>query len=137
MGKYSEKKILILAGKPIGSKDIVEYAQQNGAYTIVTDNLSVNQSPAKRIADEHWDVSTADVDLLCEKIKENNIDAVFTGIHEFNIWRAFDVCEKLDLPFYATKEQLIETSVKSRYKQLFREFDIPVIDEFVLTDENF
>src|SRR5690606_10186790 len=53
------------------------------------------------------------------------------------IWRAFDVCEKLDLPFYATKEQLIETSVKSRYKQLFREFDIPVIDEFVLTDENF
>lgn len=137
MSLYSERKMLILAGRPIGSKDIVEYAKQNGVYAVVTDNLTVSQSPVKAIADEYWDVSTADVDLLCEKIKEYGIDAVFTGIHEFNIWRTFDVCEKLNLPFYATREQLIETSVKSNYKQLFRKFDIPVIDEFILTDENF
>jgi len=135
--KYSGKKILILGGKPIGSVDIVRYAKENGAYTIVTDNLPVDESPAKQLADKAWDISTAEVEILCNKIKENNVDAVFTGVHEFNIWRTFEVCNVLNIPFYATEEQLIKTSVKTEYKQLFRAFDIPVIDEFVLNAESF
>src|SRR5690606_30048069 len=102
--KYSGKKILILGGKPIGSVDIVRYAKENGAYTIVTDNLPVDESPAKQLADKAWDISTAEVEILCNKIKENNVDAVFTGVHEFNIWRTFEVCNVLNIPFYATEE---------------------------------
>ena|SRR5690554_2519136 len=134
---YLDKKILILGGKPIGSVEAVKYAQQKRIYTIVTDNLPVEESPAKQISDENWDISTADVDLLCAKIIENNIDAVFTGIHEFNIWKTSEICDRLNLPFYATPEQLIKTSIKSEYKQLFREYNIPVIQEFDLNENTF
>ncbi|HEY8401139.1 MAG TPA: hypothetical protein VIK89_07755 [Cytophagaceae bacterium] len=137
MKKYTGKKILVLAGKPIGSMDIVEYAQFNGAYTIVTDNLSVSQSPAKTLADEIWDISTAEVEVLSEKIKEHKIDAVFTGVHEFNIWRNIDISESTALPFYATREQMFLTSIKNKYKQLFKTFGIPVIDEYRLREEFF
>ena len=137
MELYSGRKILILAGKPIGSLDIVKYAKERGAYTIVTDNLSVLDSPAKVIADEYWDISTADIDLLCGKIKENNIDAVFTGVHEFNIWKALEVCEVLNFPFYASKKQMTATSVKDSYKKLFKDHRVPVIDEFILEKDNF
>lgn len=118
-----------MAGKPIGSVDIVNYLNDNGAHTIVTDNLSVKESPAKQIAKEVWDLSTADVDAITKKSKENNIDALFTGIHEFNIWRSIDVCEKLDLPFYASREEMLNTALKTRYKELFRRFDVPVVPE--------
>lgn len=137
MSLYSGKKLLILAGKPIGSIDIIEYAREEGAYTIVTDNLPTKKSSAKILADEHWDESTASVDLICDKISQHKIDAVFTGVHEFNLWKTLEICENLSLPFYASRYQMEETSIKSRYKQLFREHDVPVIDEFKLTNENF
>lgn len=137
MGSYSGKRVLVLGGKPIGSQDIVGYLKEEGACTIVADYLSPLESPAKQMADETWEVSTAEVGIICDKIEQNKVDAVFTGIHEFNIWRTYEVCEKLNLPFYATKEQLIKTSVKSEYKQLFTKFDIPVIEEYPLTAEEF
>lgn len=136
MGIYSGKKILVLAGKPIGSEDIVKYARESGAYVIVTDNLAIENSLAKKIADEHWDISTAEVEKLCEEIKKNKVDAVFTGIHEFNIWRTLDVCEILNYPFYATRDQLQNTSVKTEYKQLFRDFGIPVVEDFTITQND-
>lgn len=58
-------KLLILGGKPIASCDIVNYANEKGVYTIVTDNLPPNDSPAKLIANEYWEISTAEVDLIC------------------------------------------------------------------------
>lgn len=135
--RNSDKKILILGGKPIGSDEAVRYAQKIGVYTIVTDNLSEEESPAKQISDENWDISTEDVDLLCEKIIENKVDAVFTGIHEFNIWKTSEISKKLNLPFYATQEQLIKTTIKSEYKELFKKYDIPVIPEFDLKENTF
>jgi hypothetical protein len=81
MGKYKGKKVLIMAGKPIGSEDIVNYLKNNKAYTIVTDNHSIKYSPAKLIADESWNISTADVQAIVEKAKKREIDAVFTGAH--------------------------------------------------------
>lgn len=137
MGLYSSKTILILGGKPIGSSDIISYLKENGAYTIVTDYLPAKHSYAKQIADESWDLSTSDVDAICDKIIEDQVDAVFTGVHEANIRMASDICDRLNIPFYTTKEQLIKTSIKSEYKQLFRDFDIPVVPEFALNELTF
>lgn len=124
------KKLLVLGGKPIASCDIVNYANNIGIHTIVTDYLSNDASPAKRIAKETWDISTADVDKLCDKIKETNIKAVFTGAHEFNISKAIDICERLNLNFYTSSEVYNQLSNKEIYKAIFEHAGMPKIREF-------
>ena len=42
----------MVLGSNTGSTDIVKYARENGAYTIVADYLEPAKSPAKLIADE-------------------------------------------------------------------------------------
>ena len=130
----NQKKILIIGGKPIGSLDILKYAKSLGLYTIVCDYLPISESPAKQIADEVWDYSTANVDLIVERAKEENISAVFTGVHEFNIKQCQKICEKLKLPFYATKKDIEVSSNKKIYKEIFRKFDIPVIEEYKVSN---
>lgn len=129
-----KKKILILGGKPIGSVDIVEYAKSLGCYTIVCDYLTKDASPAKQIADECWNYSTADVDDIVQRAKSEHVEAVFTGVHEFNINKSLEICRQLQLPFYATKENMELTSNKRIYKQIFKEFNIPVIPEYKISD---
>ena len=79
--KFAGKKLLIL-GSNVGSSDIVKYAQKEGAYTIVADYLPPEKSAAKLIADEHWLISTTDIDTLYTKCIENKINGVFAGISE-------------------------------------------------------
>lgn len=134
MNSSPKKKLLVMAGKPIASVDIVTYARSKGIYTIVTDNLITEDSPAKLLADEAWSISTNDVEIIVNKAREEKIDAVFTGVHEFNIKKTLEVCAQLNLPFYATEKQLTVTSVKSLYKDLFRKFDIPVVPEYVVEE---
>lgn len=129
------KKMLVLGGKPIASCDIVNYAKELGVYTIVTDNLTPNQSSAKKISDEFWNISTSEVESLGNAIVKNNVDAVFTGVHDFNIRKTFEVCKLIGLPFYATEEQLLMTTVKSLYKKLFQSYKIPIVPEFSINED--
>ena len=76
-----------MGSKPIGSVELVERAKELGAYVIVADYLPIEQSPAKRIADECWDISTAEVDKLVDLCKIHHVDGVSAGVHEFNINR--------------------------------------------------
>lgn len=138
VGKLNElsqkKKILVLGGKPIGSLDIVEYAKNSGCYVIVCDYLPKEQSPAKQIADECWNYSTADVDDIVSKAKATKVDAIFTGIHEFNINRCLEVADKLHLPFYATQKDMELSSNKKVYKDIFRQFGLHLIPEYKISD---
>lgn len=129
-----QSKLLILGGKPIASIDIVQYAKSLGVWTIVCDYLAIGQSPAKEIADECWSYSTADVETICAKAKEENVTAVFTGCHEFNISKCREVCEKLDLPFYATAEQWDSLNDKNKYLSLFASYGLPSIPNQLLTE---
>lgn len=124
------QKILILGGKPIASCDIVSYAKSLGVYTIVTDFLPQTESPAKKISDEFWNISTADVDELCRRIQKEGVSAVFTGVHEFNIERAMEICQKMHFPFYADSQQMYILSNKNLYKDLFYRYGLPKIREY-------
>lgn len=124
------KKLLVLGGKPIASLDIVNYAKSKGIYTIVADYLAKDSSLAKKTANETWEYSTAETDFLSSKMEKENIDAVFTGVHEFNIQRTLDICEELNLPFYTTRRQWDILSDKHKYKQLFANYGLPKIKEF-------
>lgn len=135
MNSFKDKKLLILAGKPIGSVDIVNYAKSLGCYVIVCDYLSKEQSPAKQFADECWEYSTADVDLIVERAGKEGVNAVFTGVHEFNIARCQEICEKLNLPFYVDKQTMINAANKSYYKNILAKFGITLIPQYKIEDK--
>ncbi len=125
--KYKGKKLLILGGIS-HMIDIVNTAKRMGIYTIVTD-YSPN-SPAKALAHKSYDVSTTDIDALLEIAKKENIDGVLNAFEDLNIWVAQELCEKLNLPFYATKNQLEIITNKDKFKKVCRENNVPVIEEY-------
>lgn len=124
------KKLLVLGGKPIGSIELVTRAKELGLYVIVTDYLPVEQSPAKTIADEVWDISTAEVDILVTKCREQKVDGILTGVHEFNINRMLDICAKLNKPCYCSPSTWIYCDDKIKFKRLCQENGIPVARKY-------
>lgn len=124
-----DKKLLILGGTVL-TCDIVKTAQSKGLYTIVTDWNKPDLSPAKLIADEYWNISLMDYDLLTEKIKEENINGIITGFTDSYLLPYQRLCEMNNLPCYATKEQFEWTTDKASFKTKCRKYDVPVVPEF-------
>lgn len=127
MNSPTEKKILILSGIA-HMVNVVETAKKMGFYTIVTDKAA--GSPAKAVADKYYDVSTSDIERLAEIAEAEGIDGVFNGFDDLNTWNALALCERLNLPYYATHEQLKICSNKDQFKEHCRKFGVPVIEEY-------
>lgn len=125
-------KVLILGGKPIGSCEIVKKAKEMGLYTIVADYLKMDESAAKKIADEHWEISTSEVNELKEKCLEENVIAVLTGVHEFNIERKIELCDVLKLPQYCSKEQWDFCENKYEFKKMCEKHGLDVAKTYTL-----
>lgn len=124
------KKLLILGGKPIGSVELACRAKELGLYVIVTDYLPAEHSPAKRFADEVWDISTAEVDALADKCRKCKVDGILTAVHEFNINRMLELCTLLQKPCYCTPATWIYCDNKVEFKRLCAENGIPVARKY-------
>ena len=122
--KFAGKKLLIL-GSNVGSSDIVKYAKKEGAYTIVADYLPPEKSAAKLIADEHWLISTTDIDTLYTKCIENKINGVFAGISELNLLNSMVLSEKLGLRFYCNRKQWNLVENKACFRKLCQKYSVP------------
>lgn len=122
-----KKKILILGGIT-HMMDVVRKAHEMELYTIVCDYSNI--SPAKKMSDKSYDISTVDIDKLETVAKEEKIDAVFAGFEDLNTWNALQLCERLKLPFYATRRQLEITSNKKKFKEFCRYCGVPVVPEY-------
>lgn len=131
---YSGKKLLVLGGKPIGSVELVQRAKELGAFVIVADYLPVDESPAKLVADEHWEISTAEVEQLAEMCKQNHVDGILAGVHEFNINRMLDLCEVLHLPCYCKRDTWIYCDDKVEFKSLCQKNHIPVAQKYSMDE---
>ncbi len=127
------KKLLIL-GTSIGSTQIVQCARSMGIYTIVTDYLPLSRSAAKQAADEYWMISTQDIEQLKACCLENGITHVFAGVSEFNLDHALELSEQLNLPYYCTREAWSFARSKYRIKQLCKELEIPVAEDYTITE---
>lgn len=127
-----DKKLLILGGKPIGAVEIAEAAKKRGIYTIVADYLPIDESPAKRIADEAWDISTADLEGLRKKCLDCHVDGVIAGVHEFNIKKSIELAEILKLPKYCTLNQWDICVNKKKFKKMCVDNGIDVSKDFLL-----
>lgn len=123
-GKFAGKTLLML-GSNVGAADMVQYARQNGAYTITADYLDPDRSEAKRVADDNVLISTADVEALSQLIVERHIDGVLAGISEFNLLKAMELSEKHDLRFYCDMEQWQKIEHKEQFRRLCIENEVP------------
>ena len=125
------KKLLILGANAIIC-EIVNAAKALGVYTIVTDYNPVEKAPAKLIADEYWNDSIMDYDVLLPKIKEHKVDGILTGFIDIVLLPYQHLCELAGLPCYATKEVFETTMDKAKFKKLCRDNDVTVIPEYDL-----
>lgn len=123
------KKLLML-GSSLASSEIVRKARQRGWYTIVTDNLTPENSPVKKEADAYWMISTAEVELLEEKCREEGIDAIFAGVSEFNLDRVRIMTQDLGLPCYIEASAWDFARNKKLFKNICKEKGVPVVQEY-------
>lgn len=123
---YKNKRLLILGGKPIGSVELVQRAKELGCYVIVADYLSVDESPAKKYADESWLISTAEVNELAKNCRKYHVDGILTAVHEFNINRMRELCTILDLPCYCASDAWKYCDNKSDFKALCEDNGISI-----------
>lgn len=130
----SGKKLLIIAGS-IHEYDLVRRAKELGVYTIVTDYYDTESSPAKKIADEYWDISWEDLDTLESKCREEHIDGVTAGYSESTVDRCIKLCERLGLPCYCTQRQLDILKDKKLFKNACRKYGVPVVNEYGSKEE--
>ena len=125
------KKLLILGGASVHCK-LVSTAKELGCYTIVTDYLE--DSPAKKIADESWMINIMDVNSLVEKCRENKIDGVIAGWLDPCQRPYAEICHKLGLHCYGTPEQFFKMTNKHAFKKMCMENGVDVIPEYTETD---
>ena len=117
-----DNRILFLGGFP-QMEDVVNKAKEMGIYTIVVDMDP--HSPAKKIADKSYDISTNEIDTLADVCIAENITGIFNGFEDFNIHIARVLCEKMSLPFYANNRQLEIVTVY--FKFFFFSYRISII----------
>lgn len=135
MESLKGKKLLILGGPALMS-DVVAKAKELGVYTIVTDWYEPEKSPAKKLADEYWMDSVADIDGLAKKVKENGIDGVFTNYTDSYLPFYVNLCEKAGVPCLANMHQVETISNKDLSKQLCIDHGISVSKRYEITSLN-
>lgn len=129
MENLEGKKLLVLAGADVHVK-IVNAAKEAGIYTIVTDYLDVEESPAKQIADEYWDLSITDVDAIVQKCKEEKVNGVLAYCIDPAQIPYQQICEKLNLPCYGSKDQFAILTDKRLFKDCCVSNSVGIIPEY-------
>lgn len=127
------KKMLML-GTGYGSREMIRYAKSQGIYTIVTDYLEPQKSVAKLESDEYWMINTAEVALLEKKCREEKIGCIICGVSEFNLEIAMELCERLGLQIYCTKEAWHYSRDKHDFKKLCREVNAPLPTDYYISE---
>lgn len=128
-----KRKLLILAGADVHCK-VVYAARELGIYVIVTDYLQPEDSPAKQIADEYWMLDIMDVDEIVGKCRAESVDGVLAYCIDPAQIPYQQICEKLGVPCYGTREQFEIMTDKRRFKDFCRQYDLDVVPEYTEED---
>lgn len=125
---------LLMLGSNHNSADIVLCAKSMGVHTVAADYYPPERSAAKRAADEHWLISTGDLDALERKCREEGVTAVASGVSDFNTEQAVQLSARLGLPSYCTPAAWHYARDKADFKALCRQMGVPVAEDWVLSD---
>lgn len=126
-------KVLILGGASVHCK-LVRAAQAKGLYVIVADYLPVEDSPAKQIADEHWQVNIYDIETLTRMSKEAGVSGVLsTHLDPCQIPYSH-LCRALNLPCYGNPKAFFVMTNKEAFKRKCSENGVGVIPDYSIED---
>lgn len=135
MQNLTGKKLLILAGASVHKKVVVA-ARKLGVYTIVTDYLPIENSPAKQLADEAWMYSITDVDQIVSRCKTDKVDGVLNFCIDPAQIPYQQIAERLGLPCYGNKEQFELLTNKRKFKDICCSCGVEVVPEYNADDFN-
>lgn len=131
--EFKGKKILIL-GATSQTVPFVKKAQSMGIEVHVADHLE--NSVAKKYADVPVLINCFDIDALEKYVNTNNIDGILLGCADILLPSYNELCTRTGKYCYGTKEQIEVFGNKKGLKEKLREYDLPFIPEYSVTDEN-
>ena len=115
------KKLMILGGNP-ETAIVVSTANAMGIYTIVVDPN--RDAPAKKVASETHEIDGFEVDKIVQLAKDRQVDGVLVGVADILVKPYFEICEKLNMPCYATKDAVGAFCSKDGFKRYCIEHNI-------------
>jgi len=131
MTNLQDKKLLILGGNP-ETRVLVEIANSLGIYTIVVDpNPS---SPAKKLASESYEFDGFRIDQIVELAKKIKINGVLVGVADILVAPYQAICEKLQLPCYATQEIVKAFCSKDGFKAVCEKYNVQDIPGYYINE---
>lgn len=130
---FYNKRLLILGGNPETSV-LVEIANNMGIYTIVVDPNP--NSPAKKIARESFNYDGFDVENIVSLAIDKKVDGVLVGVADILVAPYQIICEKLQLPCYATEEIVKAFCSKDGFKIACEKYNIKDIPGYYINDIN-
>lgn len=138
MDKDLKGKTLLVLGATRDDCQIVTAAQKMGVYVIVTDlHTDWKDSPAKYIANEAWNISWSDIELLKNKSLKNCVDGVMAGYSEFRIENAIKLSKALGTKFYVDDQNVLNKTFDKRlFKEICKKYDVPVIKDYNIASED-
>lgn len=128
------KKLLILGGAFLHC-ELVRAAKRLGVETYVTDYLPIDKAPVKQIADHAWDLNVTDVDAIVERCRKENIDGIINIYYDPCQIPYQQICEKLGLPCFGTKEQYDIFTDKKRFLDTCVKYGVDIIPSY--SEEDF
>jgi biotin carboxylase len=129
--QFNNKKLLILGGNP-ETGVLVKIANSLGIYTIVVDPNP--NSPAKKIANESYEFDGFNIDQIVELAKKIKVDGVLVGVADILVAPYQAICEKLQLPCYATQEIVNAFCSKDGFKIVCEKYKIQDIPGYYIND---
>lgn len=129
MKELKGKRLLVIGGAFQHCK-LVEAAKELGVVVYVTDYLPVEKAPAKQIADKYFMHNVTDIDGIVKMCIEEKIDGVISTSLDACQKPYQQVCERLGLPCFGTKEQFDVLTDKNLFKSACRKNGVDVIPEY-------
>lgn len=127
------KKLIILGGNP-ETAILVQTAISMGIYTIVVDPNPL--SPAKKVANESYDIEVFNIDEVVELAKKLNVDGVLVGVADILVLPYQQICKKLNMHCYVTEDAVDAFCSKDGFKKYCIAHNIQDIPGIYINDES-
>ena len=131
MQRFSGKSLLIMGANPETASLVIK-ANGMGITTHVADYNPT--AYAKRYARVPVNIDASHVDELVAYVQEQQIDGVLVGVAEALLPFYREVCERLGMPCFTTKELTTTMVTKDQFKDVCRSYGVPVVSEYNLDD---
>lgn len=131
MENLAGKRLLIIGGLN-NLDDLLELAHRNGIFVGVTDRNP--NTYLKKLADAAYDVDATDLDALDRLIRMEHYDGIFSNFTDVLLPYMAQLGKRTMLPVPFNEQQCRLSVDKTYFKQVCRQFDVPVPQEYTLEE---